>query len=188
MANDTATRALTTKPISPGTIVDPSTNERVRVTVTADAGDFDLTFGAQTASNIPFDATAAELEAELEALSSVGEDNVDVTGGPGDATGSAPYYIEFVGDLAGTNVGAVTGSGTDLDLGAGTGTLAIVVITTGSAGQIVAQHLTTVVTDPTSPDAVQVPDAADYPSANATELDTFAVHGEQAPSDVFSDN
>lgn len=179
------TRHLTDKPIAEEVVRDPITNELVRVTVTADAGTADWTFGGQTATAVPFDATADELEAELEALSSVGEDNVNVTGGPGDATGSAPYYIEFVGDLASTNVGAVTVNAANLDLGAGSGTAVVVVVRSGAAARIVATHDTTIVTDPTGPDAVQIADPTDYPSANATELDPLAVHGEPTPADVL---
>lgn len=50
---------------------------------------------------IPFDATAAEAEALLDTVSTIGSGNVDVTGG--DWPGTA-LVVEFIGDLASTNV------------------------------------------------------------------------------------
>lgn len=54
-----------------------------------------------------------------------------------------------------------------------------------SAGRTVAAHTTTVVTDPTSDLAVQVPDPEVYPQANATTVDPLGVHGEPTPNEVF---
>lgn len=114
-----------------------NTNEVVSITVSADAGTYDVTFGGQTAT-MDFDFTAAEFQAEFEALSSVGVRNANVTGGPGDATGTAPYVIEFVEGLGGTDVGAVTTDVTDLDLAAGAGTAEVAVVTTGAGYSMAA--------------------------------------------------
>lgn len=186
MANDTATHALTTKPISGALIKEPSDNEVVEVDVDATGGTFTLTFGAQTTAAIAYNATPATVESKLEALSTIGEDNIDVTGGVGKSGGGDPYVLEFVGDLAQTNVGAVTAD--DSSLTGGGSTVTITVVQPGASGTVVAQHLTTIVTDPEDELAVQIPDADDYPSANATELDAFSVHGEESPADVFNDN
>lgn len=48
-------------------------------------------------------------------------------------------------------------------------------------GKVVAAHLTDVVTDPESGDAVQVPDGDEYPTANATTRNPLAAHQEDAP-------
>lgn len=50
-------------------------------------------------------------------------------------------------------------------------------------GKVVAAHLTDVVTDPEAENAVQVADADDYPSANATEVNPLAVHQQSPPFD-----
>lgn len=76
----------------------------VTLTVDAAAGTYDLTVtlgdgNAATALAIPYNATAAALEAILEALPNVGVGNVAVIGGPGDPGGTTPYTIEFVGAL-----------------------------------------------------------------------------------------
>jgi hypothetical protein len=51
------------------------------------------------------------VEDALELLSSIGEGNVSVTGGPGPGT---DWVVEFVGTLARTDVGAIAGVGTSL--------------------------------------------------------------------------
>jgi hypothetical protein len=58
------------------------------------------------ATNIPYNAPPASVQAELNSLPvivAVGG-SVAVTGGPGDASGSAPYMVEFVGAFAGDDV------------------------------------------------------------------------------------
>jgi hypothetical protein len=53
-----------------------------------------------------------------------------------------------------------------------------------SDGRVVAAHLSTVVTDPTAANAVQIPDADQYPSANATQQDPLEVHEASSPADA----
>jgi hypothetical protein len=86
----------------------PGTDEVQTVTVAATAGTFTLAVGASTTASLPFDATAAELQAQLESLAPVGAGNVTVTGGPGDPTGSNPYRVTFVGALAATHLPKMT--------------------------------------------------------------------------------
>lgn len=76
-------------------------SELQQLKVSATAGTFNLTFAAQTTPDLPYDATAAQVQAALEALSTIGAGNIAVSGGPGDEAGSAPYSIEFAGALAG---------------------------------------------------------------------------------------
>lgn len=52
-------------------------------------------------------------------------------------------------------------------------------------GRVVAAHLSDVVTDPDSPEAVQVPDADEYPSANATKQNPLEVHQASSPADAL---
>jgi hypothetical protein len=62
-------------------------------------GTFTITYAAQTTAALPYNATAAQVEAALEALSNIDEGEVDVTGGP---LNSAPILVQFFGKLVGT--------------------------------------------------------------------------------------
>lgn len=77
------------------------------------AGDFTLTYKAQTTAPIAFDATAAAVQSALEALSTIGVGNVSVTGGPGPDT---PWVVAFVGTLA-QDTTAMTADGSGLSGG-----------------------------------------------------------------------
>jgi hypothetical protein len=72
-----------------------------------------------TAYNLPFNASAAEVEAALNGLSSIGGvgGSVSVSGGPGDATGTSPYLVTFGGTLSGDNVAQMTSSAAGLSGG-----------------------------------------------------------------------
>ena len=50
---------------------------------------------------IAWDATAEELQTELEAVPDIGAGNVTVTGGPGDERGTKPYVLTYGGELTG---------------------------------------------------------------------------------------
>lgn len=181
-----ATRTLTDKPIARETLYEDGTNEVVKVVIDATGGTHTLTFGGSTTAAISATASAATVQTALLAIDSIDAGEVSVTGGPGNSGGANPYFIEFTGALGEQNVGAVTGSGASLTGGAGTQT--ITVDTPGDSGRVVARHLSDVVTDPESEDAVQGVSASEYPSANQTEADPLAEHAEQSPADVFSDN
>lgn len=90
---------------------DPGANEKQTVTISGSptGGTFTLTFGGQTTSGLAHNASAATVEAALEALSTIGQGNVQVTGSAG-----GPYTVEFVGALAKTNVAAMTADGASL--------------------------------------------------------------------------
>lgn len=75
------------------------------------AGTFTITYSAQTTAAIDFDATAAEIQTALEALSNLAPGDVVVSGGP---IYLAPVIIIFQGTLAGTNVSAITVDSTGL--------------------------------------------------------------------------
>ncbi len=89
------------------------TNEVQSVTITGTptGGTFTLTWSGQTTAAIPYNATAAQVLAALQALSNIGDNDVSVTGGPG--PGSA-FAVTFKGVLGGTDVAAMTASGAGL--------------------------------------------------------------------------
>ena len=98
-------------------------------------GTFTLTFVApnpqsvtasQTATAIPYNATAAEVEAKLGALPNLGAANVAVAGSAG-----GPYTVEFKGTrFADTNVAQMTASGAGLTP---SGTVSVATIREGTA-------------------------------------------------------
>lgn len=90
-------------------------------------GTFTLTYGGQTATGIPYNETAANVQTALRALSSIGAGNVNVTGSAG-----GPYTITFAGTLASKPVTAFTGSAAGLT--GGTPTLTQAWTTYGSDG------------------------------------------------------
>jgi hypothetical protein len=104
--------------------------ERQTVTITGSptGGDFTLTFDGQTTAAIAYNASAATVEAALEALSTIGQGNVQVTGAAG-----GPYTVEFVGELANENVAALTASGAGLTGGTTPG-VTIATATSGAEG------------------------------------------------------
>lgn len=121
---------------------------------------FTVTFGGQTTASIAAAATAAQVQAALEALSTIGAGNITVTGNAG-----GPYTLTFIGVFAGTDVAQVTATPTG-----GTGTVTPATTTAGgtegSGGlEVCAGHLFS---------SVKVPDPAN------TAIDVGAallVHG-----------
>lgn len=82
--------------------------QQVAITGTPTGGTFSLTFAGQTAAAIPYNATSAQVQTALRALSNIGATGVNVTGGPGPGT---PFVITFAGPLAGKNVPQITALG-----------------------------------------------------------------------------
>lgn len=82
---------------------------------------FTLTFSGQTTASLDDQATAADVQEALEALSNIGAGNVVVTGSPGGV-----YTVTFTGDLAGTNVDQMTATPTG-----GTGSVTVATLTGG---------------------------------------------------------
>lgn len=81
------------------------TEETQTVTVTGapTGGTFTLTFSGQTTAAIAYNATAAAVQAALQALSNIGAGNVTVSGNAG-----GPYTVVFAGALANTDVAQLT--------------------------------------------------------------------------------
>ena len=67
------------------------------------AGTYTLSFGGHTTAAIDWDDAASAIQAALEALASIGSGNVSVT-----SDFNNGFYVEFVGDLADFNLGALT--------------------------------------------------------------------------------
>lgn len=105
------------------------TNEVQGVAITGSptSGTFTLTYAGQTTAPIPFNATAAQVKAALEALSNINPGDVDVVGGPLPGTAVS---VTFKGQYIGTDVAAMTRNAGGL----GGGTSPDVVISTTTAG------------------------------------------------------
>ncbi|HEX6023421.1 MAG TPA: ThuA domain-containing protein, partial [Solirubrobacter sp.] len=96
-----------------GPFNDQLTDERQDVRAQgATGGTFTLTFKGQTTAPLPFNATAAQIDSALEALSSVGENNVQVTGGP--VNGNATTSVYFRRALQQADQPQITGDGSAL--------------------------------------------------------------------------
>ena len=75
------------------------------------SGNFTITFSGQTTANIARNASAATVDAALEALSNIGAGDVACAGGP---LGTAPITVTFETALAGTDVALMTAASVDL--------------------------------------------------------------------------
>lgn len=121
-----------------------TSNEIWRIAVDATGGTYTLTYGGNETGNIDFDATPAELLNALTDLPNVNIGDFQVTGGPGNAGATTPYFIEGIGALAGTNLTPPTSDATNLTGGASTAT-----VTTTQAGGA-ASALTSIAQRPVS--------------------------------------
>jgi hypothetical protein len=82
---------------------------------------FTVTYSGQTTASLAAAATAAQVQAALEALSNIGAGNVSVSGSAG-----GPYTVAFIGTLLDTNVAAMTTTPTG-----GSGTVTVATVTGG---------------------------------------------------------
>ncbi len=125
-----------------GTVLVPITQrEVVEVDIddgaTPTGGTFTLTFGGATTSALAHNASAADVEAALEALASIGAGNISV------ALASMVYTLTFQGVFDGVNVGAVTASAASLTTGGGAATIGITVTFQGTTSfGLYGEHLT----------------------------------------------
>lgn len=80
-----------------------SRSEMVTITITGEptGGDFTLQYEDKVTTPIDFDAPADDVRAALEALSTIGSGQIEVSGGPGP---DAPYQILFTGRLAARDI------------------------------------------------------------------------------------
>lgn len=109
--------AVTLKGLAANTdyVLSAVVDEVQSIQVKAKKGKFKIVYAGQTTAALKYNATKTEVKEALEALSNIGEGEVEVTGGPGDEAGTNPYVIKFLGTLAGTNVAAVTTDVTELE-------------------------------------------------------------------------
>ena len=92
---------------------EPRKNEAQKVTIAgATGGDFTLSFEGQTTEPIPYGASRLEVSWALQKLSTVGERNIRVVGGPG-----GPYYVYFEGALVETDVPQLEADASELTPG-----------------------------------------------------------------------
>lgn len=111
------------------------TNEVQSLSVNgATAGTFTVTFAGVTSAAIAFNATAATVQAALEAMASIGAGNVTVTGGP--ANTATPLTVTFVGSLGNRNVSQATINGAGLTGGAITNTTTTPGVSGGGANTV----------------------------------------------------
>ena len=85
-------------------------NEKQTITLNSGVSDgtFTLTFGEQVTTDLACNVSPTDMQTALRLLSSIGGPNVSVTAGaPG-------WVVEFIGTLARTDVGPITGDGTNL--------------------------------------------------------------------------
>ena len=121
----------------------PTQSEVQKLTVKAEGGQFALTYEGEEAT-LDFNASAAQVQASLEALPAIGAGNVNVSGGPG-GEASDPYFVAFTGEKADTDVEAISAEGealtgeppyasvfTTLQGGNGSGELAVFAANTGA--------------------------------------------------------
>ncbi len=105
-----------------------NTNEVQTITLspTPTGGTFTLTYDGQTTSAIAYNASAATVDAALEALSNIGAGDVAVTGSAG-----GPWTVTFGTALANQNVPQLTGNGAGLT-GAATQSITVTATTAPS--------------------------------------------------------
>ncbi|WP_280244253.1 major capsid protein [Nocardia abscessus] len=94
-AREQVTCPTTTNEVQTGTISGSPTG-----------GTFTLSFGGDTTTALPYNATAAQVQAALALLPSIGTGNVAVSGPAG-----GPYTVTFQGVLGATNVALITATG-----------------------------------------------------------------------------
>lgn len=99
----------------------------VELAVDATGGDYDLLYGGQTAAAIAFDATAAEVQTAIIALS-----NIDAAGCVVSGEDGGPYTIQLVGTEGDATATAFTT--TDTNLTGGGSACTVTVIRPGHAG------------------------------------------------------
>ena len=79
--------------------------QTISITGSPTGGTFTLTFGGQTTANINYNDSAATVQTRLQALSSIGNGNVSVAGGPGPGT---PWVVTFTGALGAASQSLMT--------------------------------------------------------------------------------
>jgi hypothetical protein len=105
--------------------------QTLTVTGTPTGGNFNISYDGQTTGAIAYNASAANVDTALEALSNIGAGDVTCAGGP--LPGTA-VTVTFATALASTNVALMTADSTNLT-GGTTPTASIATTTTGYGSQ-----------------------------------------------------
>lgn len=130
------------------------------------AGTFTLSFNGSTTTGIAYNCVATDVQTALEALTSIGANNVQVTGsGGGVGGGHAPFTVTFTGDLEDTAT-PLTGSGTGLTGGTFS-------VTAGSTATITYRWWFT--PNVTGPDTIQTYTMQKGSSIDASQISYVAV-------------
>lgn len=101
--------------------------QSVAITGTPNGGSFTLTLNGQTTAAIPYNATAAQVEAALLALNNIDPGDVQCAGGP---LPGAAVTVTFRKQLGGKNITQMTADGTLLT----GGTLPAASVSTSTGG------------------------------------------------------
>lgn len=101
-----------------------------KITIKAKKGNWKATVEGTATGNLAFNVTAAELQAALEGLPAISPGDINVTGGPGDETGTTPYLITFTDP---GNVAQITVADVSLEEG---GDAAEAVTVTGGVSEV----------------------------------------------------
>jgi len=156
------------------------TNEKQTITVTdATGGTFTVTYGTQETGPLPWNLTPAQLQSALEGLTSIGENNISVTG-----TAGVTYVCEFVGALGQTSLDLLAIDDT-LVTGGGAVNVTIAQTTDGRTGTAPAQgnsslSIDTIALNTIDPDLVPV--GARFTIAGETAATTLHVVTGRTPT------
>jgi hypothetical protein len=98
-------------------------NEQQLITLTgATGGTFTLAFEGQQTGNLPYSDTSADVQTQLQTLSTVGSGNLTVSGSAG-----GPYTVTAAGSLAGTPLPLIAANSTNL-VGSSTSTASLTTV------------------------------------------------------------
>jgi hypothetical protein len=106
--------------------------QTLTVTGSPTGGTYTLTFDGETTATIAYNATAAEVQVALEALTNIGTGNILCAGGPHPGT---PITVTFQNDMGKRNVNQMTANSGGLTGGA-TPTVTPTTTTPGVAGAV----------------------------------------------------
>ncbi|HEY2054184.1 MAG TPA: hypothetical protein VGH14_09650, partial [Solirubrobacterales bacterium] len=114
--------------IAPGTTIASIGGEQLTLSAPATSGGSDVVLTAGLSAR----ATAGTVRQALESLPTIGKGGVEVSGGPGDISGSSPYEVTFTGKNDNTDVPEVSAS--NLSLSGGAATVVVATVHLGGGG------------------------------------------------------
>lgn len=111
-------------------------DEEQNIFVKAESGTFRLSFEGSQTGPIFSNAGPGVVQAELEALPTIGAGNVSVTGGVGSVSGLNPYKVTFGGSLGDKDLRRITGDESGLVLGTGPPSVTVTTVADGGAFEV----------------------------------------------------